>query len=120
MECYECGTAIALEDHHCVFRSQSKAMINISLNKIKLCPVHHRGNDGPHKNREKDLEYKRLVQERLDKLFEKEFYTKAEIKKLLHTNIHNVDVITKTLTQRKEGYAKEDIIRELMGGKTYA
>lgn len=46
-----------LEKHHIVFKSQMG--LDFELNYKYLTSEDHRGNEGPHKNREKNLEYKR-------------------------------------------------------------
>ena len=48
------------ELHHIVFRSQGG--LNFKLNLIPLSIEEHKGDDGPHKNRKRDLELKQLLQ----------------------------------------------------------
>lgn len=115
--CIVCGRDLA-EEHHIVFRSQNKQMVNIKINKINLCYECHRGDKGPHKCRTTDLKYKRELQVKLINLF-KDFVTTDEIKTKLETSESNANKITKTLIRHKEGYLKEDLVRSLMGGKLY-
>ena len=66
------------ELHHIVFRSQGG--LNFKLNLIPLSIQEHKGDDGPHKNRQRDLELKQWLQEQLFDLFDKEkSYTLKEI-----------------------------------------
>ena len=115
--CRECGYT-QVEEHHIVFRSQNRQMINIKINKIKLCNRCHTGDKGPHKCKKTDLEYKRELQDKLFNLFG-EYTTADEIKEKLETTPSNVNKITKTLIRHKEGYLREDLIRSLMGGRLY-
>ena len=59
--CYECGSPYA-ECHHVFFGSFQKKYSDIFKLYIPLCAEHHKGNSGPHLNREKDLEYKKMAQ----------------------------------------------------------
>jgi hypothetical protein len=60
-ECYICQNP-NVEEHHIFFgRGYRKLSEQMGL-KIWLCAEHHRGDDGPHQNREIDLFYKRLAQ----------------------------------------------------------
>lgn len=118
MTCEVCGRGGA-ERHHCVFRSQSKVMTNMRINFAYLCSEHHRGNNGPHKNRKTDLYYKVKVQEKLYKTLCKGYYTSDGLRKALKLSPSEVKMLTKTLTLHKKGYEREAVIRELMGGRTY-
>ncbi len=60
--CYECGRPDA-ECHHIFFGSYAKTPCTKRKLYIPLCYVCHKGNNGPHMNREKDLEYKMMAQE---------------------------------------------------------
>ena len=121
-ECIVCNRPDA-ESHHIVFRGQQLAMINCHLNKIDLCCEHHKGNSGPHLNREIDLKYKKELQERLQELFYKEYYSEDEIKIMLMIPKKNIYRFVKTLRSyfinTKVKYKTEDIIRKAMGGQLY-
>lgn len=118
MCCKECGSPYT-ERHHCVFRSQSTLMIDMEINFKDLCNVCHRGKDGPHLNRKKDLQYKVEVQKKLQKVLCKKYYTVEGMQKALKISFNKVKKIIKTLQLHKEGYSSEEIIRLLMGGKIY-
>jgi hypothetical protein len=119
-KCYECESTNNLEDHHMVYRNQQYQMSGIGINKIKLCAMHHRGINGPHKCMETDRKYKLLFQQRLYQVFENDYYDQEQIRKLLHTNSKLVVRLTKNLHLYKEGYLKQDIISACMGGKIYS
>ena len=121
-ECIVCNRPDA-EGHHIVFRKQQQEMIECPLNKIYLCYEHHKGNSGPHLNREIDLKYKRELQEKLQELFDKEYYSEDEIKIMLMIPKKNIYRFVKTLRSyfinTKVKYKTEDIIRKAMGGQLY-
>lgn len=116
--CRECGMNL-VESHHIVFRSQAPYMINIKINQICLCVEHHKGGNGPHRNKEKNLEYKFELQKKLFQLFNKDYYTEKEIKDLLETNIKIARKITKKLKVYQEGYERAEIVYRLMGERFY-
>lgn len=118
MYCEECGNP-QTECHHVVYRSQSIVMIEMDLNKKRLCNICHRGKEGPHLNKNKDLQYKTEVQEKLYKLICKEYYTPEGLEKTLKINANRVQKIVKTLKIHNEGYNRDDIVRQLMGGRKY-
>lgn len=118
MNCKVCDKNNA-ECHHIVFRSQCKQMIDIDLNKIYLCNSHHTtGNNSPHKNKETDLRYKKILQAELFTLFN-EYEEIPAIKSKLKTTLTNTLNIVKTLKLYDKGYKREDIVRLLMGGRLY-
>ena len=49
-----------MHKHHIVFRSQGG--LDFALNLIELTQEEHEGDDGPHKNRVRDLELKKRMQ----------------------------------------------------------
>lgn len=116
--CEECGRNI-VELHHIIFKSQASYLANIKINFKYLCEEHHRGNKGPHRNKEKDLEYKFELQKKLFELFDRDYYSEKEIKELLETTPSEAAKITKKLRVYKEGYERVDIICRLMGGRLY-
>lgn len=122
-ECLICNNPNS-EAHHIVFRKQQPAMIDCSFNKIRLCAVCHKGDKGPHLNRDTDLKYKKQLQEKLKELFgSKNCYTEDEIKKILKIPKKDAYKLVKPLITIIEcgeaGYKAEDIIRQAMGGKLY-
>lgn len=116
-KCAVCGSPYG-ELHHIVFRSQSKHMINIDTNFMYLCNEHHRGNNSPHRDRNIDLKYKKQLQDKLLELFPESYIGVEQLKRLNITDT-NASKILKTLTVKKEGYDKFEVIRVLMGGKLY-
>lgn len=120
MHCFECGSTSHIEAHHIVYRNQQYQMSGIGINKIELCAVHHRGVDGPHKCRETDRKYKLLFQDLLFQLFENDYYSIEQIRKLLQTNANVILRLTKNLPMNPEGYKKMDIIKACMGGKLFS
>lgn len=122
-ECIVCNNPYS-EAHHIVFRKQQPAMINSPVNKIRLCAICHKGNNGPHLNRDIDLNYKKELQKKLEDLFRtKNCYTEDEVKKILKIPQKDAYKLVKPLLTIIEGdeagYSKEDIIRQAMGGKIY-
>jgi len=105
-----------LERHHIVFRSQGG--LDFPLNYKYLTSEQHRGNDGPHMNRETDLKYKRELQENLFELLPNEYYTFTEVRKILGLK-KSQEKHFKTVPKRAGYMAKEDIIRRLMGWRLY-
>lgn len=118
--CEECGR-LHPELHHIIFRSQAAYMANIKINFKYLCGDCHRGNNGPHRNKAKNLQYKLELQDKLDKLFgDKQYYTEKEVQEKLQTTASETKKITKKLMWYKEGYKAEDITFRCMGGMLYA
>lgn len=122
-ECVVCGHPYP-EEHHTVFRGQQSALIKCPYNKKSLCYEHHRGNKGPHMNKETDLKYKRELQLKLESLFSfKECYTEEEVKIILLISKKDAHKLVKTLAIKVDGetvgFHREDIIRQAMGGRNY-
>ena len=84
-----------------------------------LCAEHHKGSNGPHKNRYVDLTYKLEVQDKLFQLFSKEFYTEKEIQHNLKTTPTTARKICKKLRIYKDGYSSRELIQRLMGNRLY-
>lgn len=116
--CRICGNNNT-ELHHTVFKSQASYMANIKINFMYLCPQHHRGNYSPHMNRELDLTFKKELQNRLEELFDREYYNVTDIHQLLGISRQQAMKIVKTLIIYKEGYYAKDIISRMMGGRLY-
>ncbi|MPN37053.1 hypothetical protein SDC9_184569 [bioreactor metagenome] len=95
-------------------------MANVKVNFKYLCDEHHRGDKGPHRNKEKNIEYKLKLQKRLFELFDRDYYTERDIQQLLAINSKIAKEITKKLKLYEEGYERVDIICRLMGGRLYA
>lgn len=117
--CSVCGSS-NVEQHHCVFRSQARYMIKTPINHMYLCPGHHRGDEGPHKNRKVDIKYKMELQSKLFKLFSNESYTADEIKDLLGISNKDIKMMLKHLRGTNGRYDRVEIVRVAMGGIIYA
>jgi hypothetical protein len=115
LKCQICGKPA--DKHHIVYRSQGG--VDFPLNFKYLCSEHHRGKSGPHKNRKLDLLYKVEMQQKLEKLLYKEFYTLDELVNLLQINKGMLKKLLKEYKLYKEGYRSFDVIYRLMGKKKY-
>ena len=119
-ECCICGKHGFIEWHHVIFRSQSIPMKSINCNMVQLCVDCHRGTLGVHNNKKNDLKLKIKLQMKLFKMFaDKDYFTLQEIKEILGTTEVNAMLIVKKLSLFTEGYEQEQIIRRLLGGRTY-
>lgn len=103
--------------HHIVHKNQGG--LDFPLNYKCLCPEHHRGKYGPHRDSKVDLEYKLDLQYRLERLLEKNFYTVEELIDILSLNKTKAKKFFKELRLYKEGYKNNDIIYRLMGKAQY-
>lgn len=115
LRCEICGKQA--DKHHIVYRSQGG--VDFPINFRYLCSEHHRGKNGPHKNRRLDLEYKLEMQKNLEELLYKEYYTIEELSFLLEINKGMLKKLLKDYKLYKEGYKRADIIYRLMGKKLY-
>lgn len=59
------------------------------------------------------------MQENLERILFKDFYTLKELEELLHINKSKMKKIIRSHKVYKEGYKKEEIIFKLMGNKRY-
>jgi hypothetical protein len=107
-----------MERHHIVYRSQGG--LDFPLNYIDLTPEQHLGRAGPHMCKKKDLQYKREMQTQLQIILANPYYTLDEIVKILGVQRKQITRAVKVMQQHEQGYSREDIIRRLMGGKSYA
>lgn len=64
--CFVCGSPYA-ECHHVFFGSYQKKYADKYKFYLPLCPEHHKGNSGPHMNKTKDIEYKKMAQRYYEK-----------------------------------------------------
>ena len=107
-----------LEKHHIVYRSQGG--LDYELNYKYLTSEAHRGLNGPHRNRKTDLKYKRELQQKLEKVLDKEFYTVEELIELLGLKEQQAHKAFKKIPKNPGmGMKREDVLRRLMGGKLY-
>lgn len=114
-KCEVCGKRA--EIHHIVNKCQSG--IDFPLNYKYLCDEHHRGKYGPHKDWRLDIQYKLEMQENLEKILYKDFYSLEELESLLGLNKSKMKKLIKNNKIYKEGYKKEDIVLMIMGNKKY-
>lgn len=115
---YKCEVCSRQADiHHIVHKNEGG--LDFPLNYKYLCPEHHRGKQGPHRNSKIDIEYKLEMQEKLRNILNKNFYTMEELIIILDLNKTRAKKFFKDLKLFKEGYKKEDIIYRLMGRKIY-
>lgn len=104
--------------HHIVFKCEGG--LDFNLNYKFLCPEHHRGKLGPHKNRFTNLKYKLEMQEKLYKILPKDYYKIEELCSIFNMNKSYLKKLFKNLKLYKEGYFKKDIIFKFMGNKLYS
>lgn len=104
--------------HHIIHRSEGG--LDFDLNYKYLCPTHHRGKKGPHKDKFIDLKYKLEMQQKLELTLNKAYYSLNEIYEILHIKKNQLKKMSKNLKLYKEGYSSTDIIFELMGRKQYS
>lgn len=114
--CEICGKEADV--HHIVHKSAGG--LDFDLNYKYLCPQHHRGKDGPHRDKFVDLNYKLEMQNKLTSLFTKRYYSLDDLSYLLKINRNSLKRLTKKLKLYKEGYLSEDVIFELMGRQIYS
>ena len=114
-KCEICGREADI--HHIVHKNEGG--LEFPLNYKYLCSEHHRGKFGPHKNNKIDIEYKLELQDRLENILHKDFYTMEELIEILNLNKTKAKKFFKELKLHKEGYSKADIVYKLMGRKRY-
>jgi hypothetical protein len=114
--CVICAKAYS-EEHHIIFRSKARFLVNCDLNKIFLCEEHHRGKQGVHaKNGHTlDKKLKSDFEEKLNLLFDKDNFTREEIRKTLNISDRATDSLCKLLKCQKGVFSRVDIIRACMG-----
>lgn len=105
-----------IERHHRIFKSQGG--LDFELNYVYLTSEEHKGNDGPHRNRETDLRYKKELQEALEGLLVKDYYTVEELVELLSLKQGQANKAFKRLIS-VEGISQGDAIKRRLGGRFY-
>ncbi|AYE34634.1 hypothetical protein [Clostridium septicum] len=113
--CEICGAPADI--HHIVHKHEGG--YDFDLNYKYLCNLHHRGKNGPHNCIETDLKYKLELQDKLYKLLPKDHYNAKELLEILRLPSCSLKRLIKNLKLYKEGYLKDEIIKNLMGGKLY-
>ena len=73
--CVVCGKPG--DKHHIIHKAEGG--LETPLNYLYLCPEHHRGFMGPHRNTDVDLSYKLDMQRNLEELFASKFYSAMEM-----------------------------------------
>lgn len=121
-QCKLCGKTeeqIVIQSHHIISRKQQPALIDCELNKVYLCiDCHTSAPYAVHRNGFEYLKKLRLEKQReYFNIFDKEFYSKEEVKDILEIKQKDVDKLLKLVPLKNCLYKKEDIIRACMGGK---
>lgn len=99
-----------------IFKSQGG--LDFELNYKYLTSKEHRGINGPHRNKETDLKYKKELQEQLESIITKDYYNIRELIDLLGLNEKQANRAFRKLL-KINGIDRETIIRRLMGGRLY-
>lgn len=115
-KCEVCGKTPA-DKHHIVYKNQGG--VDFPLNIKYLCSEHHRGINGPHKNRNIDKLYKLELNNNLNSLLTKQYYDIKELSKIIHINEGLLKIILRNCQNKNDTYKKDDIIFKLMGSKKY-
>ncbi|WP_040212548.1 HNH endonuclease [Clostridium polynesiense] len=113
--CEVCGKKA--DKHHIIYKSQGG--IDYPLNYKYLCPNHHRGKHGPHKNIKIDLEYKLELQNKLTDILNNEYYSAEDLAVILDISRSRLKKILRYSKLYKEGYKSSDVIYILMGRRIY-
>lgn len=119
--CEECGRYGPTQGHHVIYKS--KGGLDFPLNIKDLgSPIScncHNGPQGPHHNKNKDKQYKKQLELNIRQVLTKEYYDMEEVQKLIKIENKQLWRVFKTLQYASEGYRKEDIIKQLLGGSFY-
>lgn len=113
--CIVCGKPG--ERHHIVYKNQGG--FDIPINYVYLCHYHHREEEGPHKNREVDLFYKKKMQSSIMNILNKDYYSIEEIADIFKFNPVQAKVLSSRVRKYKKGCRRIEIIKIIMGGKIY-
>jgi hypothetical protein len=117
--CVICGSMNNIEENHVIKRSQAKFLINCELNKVNLCPTHHRSEKGVHgrEGHKLDRKLKLEYQNKLEMLLDKQYFSKEELKELLKINDNSINSLCKLLKSEKGMFNRQDILLAVCGGK---
>ena len=66
--CYVCGKT-HIQIHHCFYGTANRKKSDKYGLVIPLCMEHHLGNSGVHKNKELDMQLKKLAQQKFEELY---------------------------------------------------
>lgn len=118
--CWVCGNP-NVEAHHSIFKSKCKPLEHCELVIYYLCPKHHRSSVGVHgrDGHELDLKLKLDFQNKLEMLFDKEYFTEEEIRETLGISERATKRLLKTLKRKNNMFERSEIIRSCMGGRLY-
>ena len=73
-ECWFCGARVSLEEHH-IFAGVANRKISEKYGlKVYLCHRHHTGEDGAQYCKEKNLQLKRIAQQRFEEIYSHELW----------------------------------------------
>lgn len=113
--CEVCGKAA--DKHHIVHRCEGG--LEFQLNIKYLCPEHHRGKKGPHRDCSNDIRYKLELQNRLQSILCDRYYMIDKLELMLQIKSRILKKLLKDCRLYKEGYKTEDIVYRLMGDRLY-
>jgi len=99
-----------------IFKSQGG--LDFELNYKYLTSEEHRGINGPHRNKQTDLRYKIELQEKLEKLLDREYYNIRDLRVLLGLREKQANRAFRKLL-KVNGIARDDVIYRLMGNRYY-
>ena len=100
-----------------IFKSQGG--LDFFLNYEYLSREDHRGDLGPHKNREVDLKYKRELEQNLLEVLPNKFYEIHELIDILELEEVQACKAFRQLKKYEQGISKEDVVKRLLGGRFY-
>lgn len=107
-----------MHKHHIVFRSGGG--LDFPLNFIYLTPEEHLGDNGPHKNDNRNKELKKGLQKELFLLFPaNEEFDLETVSTRIGVTREYLEKPFRKVTNLGGLYKGEDIVRRLMGGKIY-
>ena len=108
---------VFIEKHHIVFKSQGG--LDFDLNYKYLSALEHRGDHGPHKNKEVDDYYKAQMERKLRDILVCDYYSVDELVDILKLKTKQADRAFKRIKRGANGIDRESVIFRLMGGKFY-
>jgi hypothetical protein len=116
--CQVCGSQ-ATESHHIVKRSEVKALIKCEINQAFLCTECHRGTYGVHgkEGHKLDIKLKLEMQNKLELIFDKEWFTREDIRQALKISERATDNLFKLMKSDKGMFNRLEIVRICMGGR---
>lgn len=116
-ECQECGRWGYTEAHHKVPRGRDKRGWDFPANLIDLCVEDHYGPKGPHRCRDKALQYMREVKDYLWEALTEDYYLPEGLAKAIKLPLKQAYQVVRLLKVYDGGYRKEDVIFRLLGDR---